>query len=84
MSIGFELVHGSIVIVRHKHLYKQVSAYHRGSQIYAKVSGGFARLSKTGSTSHPDIKWLEASINDAILEPEKKAGFLEYEKNDAE
>jgi len=80
MSIGFEIVHGSMVIIRHKYIYKQTTAYHREKQLYAKASGGYVRLSKTGSTSHPDITWLEASINDDSLKPQQKSGFLEYKK----
>jgi len=59
MSIGFQIIHGSIVIFRQKTVFKQALAYHRNKEVYVKAGGGYVRLRLDGSTSHPDILWEE-------------------------
>ena len=59
MSIGFQVVHGSIVIIRHKLVWKQTEAYRRNGELYVKACGGFVRLRPNNKTTHPDISWEE-------------------------
>jgi hypothetical protein len=80
MSIGFEVIEDSIVIIRQKTIYKQVKAYDRNGDIYAKACGGFVRLAVSGGTSHPDIKWLEIERSKILKPKPYKAGYLEAEK----
>ena len=62
MSIGFEVIEDSIVIVRTKSAYKQCKMYKRKRELYANAAGGFVRLNLGGGTSNPNVTWLEAEI----------------------
>ena len=44
MSVGFQIIHGSVVILRQKTVYKQTNAYHRKGVTYAKAAGGYIKL----------------------------------------
>ena len=62
MSIGFTAIQGSVVLFRHKFVYKQSEGYTRGDKLYIKACGGFVRMKENGDTSHPDIVWQETDI----------------------
>lgn len=80
MSIGFEIIHGSVVILRQKTVYKQSTAYHYQGDIYAKAAGGYVKLKQTGGTTHPDINWLEMDGVKGVKQPKHSHGFVEYKK----
>ena len=80
MSVGFEIIHGSVVILRQKTVYKETMAYHRSGDVYAKACGGFVRLGINGGTTHPDIKWEEMEGVNGIKKPKQTFGYLEYKK----
>ena len=80
MSIGFEIIHGSVVILRQKTTYKQTAAYHRKGEVYAKGAGGFVKLKVTGGTTHPDITWEELEGVKGTRSPKQTFGYVEYKK----
>tara|TARA_Y100000593_G_C4224646_1_gene293760 strand:- start:236 stop:490 length:255 start_codon:yes stop_codon:yes gene_type:complete len=80
-TIGFQLIHGSVVVIRQKTVYKQTEAYHRNGDVYAKAAGGFIKLSKTGKTTHPDIVWEECYLTSEIKK-KQSVGYLEW-KNES-
>ena len=53
----FHKIDDSAVIVRVGNVYKQVSAYRRGTNVYANVRGGYVRLLRGSGTSVPGISW---------------------------
>ena len=53
----FHKIDDSAVIVRVGNVYKQVTAYRRGSNVYANVRGGYVRLLRGSGTSVPAITW---------------------------
>lgn len=73
MSIGFEIIHESTVILRHMTVYKQAKAYKYGGSIYANCMGGFVRLKNNGGTSHPNVTWIEAE-GVSIKKPKPMSG----------
>jgi len=81
MSIGFQLIHGSTVILRQKTIYKQAQAYFRDGEIYAKAAGGYVKLKNTGGSSHPDISWLEMDGVKGKKKPKiDQFGYVEHKK----
>ncbi len=57
MSISFSIIEDSVVIVKHKHIYKQCIAYVREGCVYVKIGSGYIKMRKDKTTLHPDIKW---------------------------
>ena len=55
----FHVIDDAQVIIRTKGVYKQVKLYRRGSEIYAAHATGFIKLMAMGSTSHPNVSWIE-------------------------
>lgn len=53
----FHKIDDSAVIVRVGNVYKQVSAYRRGTNVYANLRGGYVRLLRGSGTSVPGISW---------------------------
>ena len=53
----FHKIDDSAVIVRVGNVYKQVTAYRRGSNVYANLRGGYVRLLRGSGTSVPGISW---------------------------
>ena len=53
----FHKIDDSAVIIRVGNIYKQVSAYRRGTNVYANVRGGYVRLLRGSGTSVPSISW---------------------------
>ena len=79
VNIGFQLIHGSVVILRQKTTYKQVEAYFRNGEVYAKNGSGFIKMKVTGGTTNPDIVWEEVDgIGDYSTPDRKKFGYVEY------
>lgn len=76
MSVGFEIIHSSVVVLRQKLFYKQTKAYHRDGVVYAKVGGGFIKLYMNNKTSHPDIT-IEAIEGVKIVNKKAKHGDME-------
>lgn len=74
MSIGFTVIEDSIVIARHKAVFKQLKAYRRDGGMYANVSGGFVRLREDGGTTHPNITWDEIEIGDKVIQRIDRSG----------
>lgn len=77
MSIGFQLVHGSTVIILQKTVYKQVAAYSRDKEVYAKACGGYIKLKINGGTTHPDVRWLEVDGVKGCRKPKETHGYVE-------
>jgi len=80
MSVGFEIIHGSVVILRQKTIYKQSTGYHRDGVVYAKALAGFVKLRPNGGTTHPDIKWEEIGGIKGVKKPKEAFGDVEYKK----
>lgn len=53
----FHKIDESAVIVRVGNVYKQVTAYRRGQNVYANVRGGYVRLLRGSGTTVPGISW---------------------------
>lgn len=62
----FKQVEGEAAILSENGVYKQVDLYTRGGFLYAKVAGGFVRLSRDGSTSKPKLRLDHMSWNGAL------------------
>lgn len=59
MSILFTILDDQIIVRTSKGVYKQTKIALRGPYAYAKISGGFVGLYANGTTSHPDIRWVD-------------------------
>lgn len=62
----FQQVEGEAAILVERGVYKQVDLYVRDGYLYAKVSGGFVRLTKDGSTSKAHMRLVHMSWNGAL------------------
>jgi hypothetical protein len=58
-SILFTVLDDQIIVRTGKGIYKQVKVALRGQYAFAKVGGGFVGLYASGTTSHPDIRWID-------------------------
>jgi len=80
----FSIIGDSVVIIRHKFVYKQVSAYNRNGKVYARHAGGFVRVHLDGRTSHPDVKWEQIDVGFGEIDPDRrKPSHMEVLKHDA-
>jgi hypothetical protein len=56
MQGRFTIIDDAFVILRSRGVYKQAKAYERDGKIYAGFGAGFIQISKTGSTSVPNVR----------------------------
>lgn len=74
--IGFEVIDDSLVVFRHKFIYKQSPLYKRGGLLYLKASGGYVKLYKdSGRTMHPDIHYED--IEGVEVKKQTKHQYIE-------
>lgn len=56
----FHIIQDAYCITRNKRgVYKQAKVYRYKNGLYVGVSGGYARLMKTGDVGTPDVSWVE-------------------------
>lgn len=58
-TILFTTLDDQVILRAVNGLYKQAKLAMRGNHVYAQVSGGFVMLYANGTTSHPNVRWLE-------------------------
>lgn len=58
----FTIIDDEAVVLRSKGVYRQAKLYRRGKELFAGWGGGFIGLHASGTTSKPDISWLEVSV----------------------
>ena len=72
----FTVIPEGHAIVVTRGVYRQVPVYARGEKIYARNGGGYVRLIQGGSTSAPNIRWVEIDTpNGAHVE---RNGYVFY------
>ncbi len=55
----FHIVEDSQVILRSKGVFRQVAAFRRGDELFAKWGSGFIKLVPGGGTTVPSVSWVE-------------------------
>ena len=50
-----------------KGVYRQVSLFQRGSNVYARHGSGFVKLHQGQSTSNPNVRWVELDPGDGFV-----------------
>lgn len=72
----FTVIPEGQAIVGTRGVYRQVPVYARGEKIYARHGSGYVRLIQGGSTSAPNIRWVEIDTpNGAHVE---RNGYVFY------
>jgi hypothetical protein len=64
----FSALDDTTVVLVSNGLFRQAKVYERDRYLFAGFSGGFLRLINGGSTSRPNVRWLDHEVKDA--EPE--------------
>lgn len=57
----FTTLEDQVIIRTAKGVYKQARIATRDEYFYARINGGFVMLYANGTTSHPDLRWVEMS-----------------------
>ena len=55
----FHIIEDTQVIKRSRGVFSQVPLFRRGSELFAKHGGGFIRLMARGTTSTPNVSWID-------------------------
>lgn len=58
-GILFTVLDDQVIVRTAKGVYKQAKIAIRGMHPFAKVGGGFIQLYTNGTTSNPDIRWVD-------------------------
>jgi len=62
----FHTINDAQIILYSKGVFKQVSLFHRGEDLFAKHGSGFIRVMRKGDTSAPSVSWIDMSDHDEI------------------
>ena len=72
----FTIIPEGQAIMVSRGVYRQVPVYARGGKVYARHGGGYVRLIQGGSTTAPNIRWVEIDTpNGAHVE---RNGYVFY------
>jgi len=58
-SILFTVLDDHVIVRTSKGVYKQAKIAIRASHVFAKVGSGFLLLYANGTTSSPDVRWVD-------------------------
>lgn len=72
----FTIIPEGQAIMVSRGVYRQVQIYARGGKIYARHGGGYVRLIQGGSTSAPNIRWVEIDTPNGAHD--ERSGYVFY------
>lgn len=55
----FHIIDDATAILRSKGVYRQVTVYRRGDEVFAKWGAGYVKLLSAGHTTHPNVSWVD-------------------------
>lgn len=59
----FHIIEDGAAILQSKGNFRQVKVYLRGPTVYAAWGGGYIRLMRGGSTSNPNVSWVDVEAD---------------------
>ena len=72
----FTVIEEAFVLVSRKGVYRQAKVYRRGDKLYAGHGAGLVRLCAHGTTTVPDVKWLEIDGPDIVAKGTKEPRMI--------
>jgi hypothetical protein len=72
----FTVIPEGQAIMVNRGVYRQVQVYVRSGKVYARHGSGYVRLIQGGSTSAPNIRWVE--IDTPNGEYDERSGYVFY------
>lgn len=71
MNRFHKIEEAAVILKGKKGIFRQANVYHRGEHVFAGYGGGFVRLISGGSTTNPDVSWIDLEADGVTAESGK-------------